>query len=39
MTVNSDDPTFFGATLLDELTRRLTDLGFTLGELGWAALG
>jgi adenosine deaminase len=33
VTVNSDDPTFFGASVLDELELCLTTLGFTPGEL------
>ena len=33
VTVNSDDPTFFGSTLLDELTLCVTELGFSLREL------
>lgn len=33
VTVNSDDPTFFGASVLDELALCLTTLGFTLPEL------
>ena len=33
VTVNSDDPTFFGASLLDELELCLTTLGFAPREL------
>lgn len=33
MTVNSDDPTFFGASLLDEFELCRTAFGFTLREL------
>jgi adenosine deaminase len=33
VTVNSDDPTFFGASVLDEYQLCLTTLGFTPGEL------
>jgi len=33
VTVNSDDPTFFGASVLDELELCLTTLGFAPGEL------
>ena len=33
VTVNSDDPTFFGASVLDELELCLTTLGFTPREL------
>jgi adenosine deaminase len=32
-TVNSDDPTFFGATLLDELETCLTEFGLRPGQL------
>ena len=32
VTVNSDDPTFFGASVLDELELCLTTLGFAPGE-------
>jgi adenosine deaminase len=34
VTVNSDDPTFFGASVLDELELCLTTLGFAPRELG-----
>lgn len=37
VTVNSDDPTFFGATLLDELELCVTTLGFEPAELGTMA--
>jgi adenosine deaminase len=33
VTVNSDDPPFFGVSILDEYQRCLTTLGFTPGEL------
>jgi adenosine deaminase len=33
VTVNSDDPTFFGASVLDELELCLTTLGFAPREL------
>ena len=36
-TVNSDDPTFFGASLLDELGTCLTDLGLVPGQLATMA--
>jgi adenosine deaminase len=38
VTVNSDDPTFFGATVLDELVRCATALGFTGSELARMAV-
>jgi adenosine deaminase len=37
VTVNSDDPTFFGTTLLDELELCVTALGFAPAELGTMA--
>jgi adenosine deaminase len=36
-TVNSDDPTFFGASLLDELGTCLTELGLVPGQLATMA--
>ena len=37
VTINSDDPTFFGATLLDEYELCRTAFGFTLRELATLA--
>ncbi len=37
VTVNSDDPTFFGASVLDELELCLTTLGFAPRELAGLA--
>jgi adenosine deaminase len=37
VSVHSDDPTFFGATLVDEYVRCVTDLGFAPAELATLA--